>query len=120
MDDKRWSVADGVERTAYSLQLLFPHVSRWINDARLFEPSQPKRARIAVPAGRSIRRGVVTAGRQRVVDAQRRAQLHDLTLGHSHQGRLDLQSGRSLDTGARGQVCHGLERGNVLRTAVGI
>ena len=69
-------------------------------------------------ATRTIR--VVTALRDRVVDAELEPAADDALLRELHQRRMDLQPLRALDAGLRGQVGHPLEGLDVLRPAIRI
>src|SRR5688572_25182195 len=80
---------------------------------------EPQEARIAVTTRDAVHRGIVAAGRERVVDAERRAEANDLALGQRQQRRADLRTA-SLDTGFRREVSHLLEGGDVLRPTVGV
>src|SRR5439155_1469221 len=66
------------------------------------------------------RRRVITARRERVVEAQGEAGENDLALGERDQRRMDAEALSALDARPGGQVRHGLECRDVLRPAVGV
>src|SRR5688572_33250065 len=95
-------------------------VARRIRNTGLGEALSTQLARVAVAARETVQRRIVAAQRERVVDAEREPELHDLALGPMQQRRLDANRRRALDSAARGEVGHALVCLHVLGTTVGI
>src|SRR5207247_9379775 len=87
-----------------------------IRDAELFEPLGAQQARVAAPARRAIRPGVVAAAGERVVDAELDAAAQDAGLGELDERGVDLQP-RSLDAGLGRELRHLLAGRELLRPA---
>src|SRR5438552_14187930 len=88
-----------------------------IRGAELFEPLGAQQARVAAPARRAIRPGVVAAAGERVVDAELDAAAQDACLGELDERGVDLQA-RALDAGPGRELRHLLEGREILRPAV--
>src|SRR4051812_16479306 len=74
-----------------------------VGDARFREPATAELAGVAAAAGEAVGRRVVAAQRERVVDAEGKSELDDLSLGEVQQRRLDANRKRSLHAALRGE-----------------
>src|SRR5262249_2538753 len=81
---------------------------------RLPESPRTKDAAVADPAGAPVRRWVVAAVGQAVVEAERDTPAHDVRLGHRDERRVHPHA-VPLDAGAGAQVGDLLEGGNEFR-----
>src|SRR5436309_657579 len=97
-----------------------PSASRHgIDGTRFREPLRAQTAAVAPAARTPLRRRIVAARREAVVEAERQAAADDLRLAELEQGREDLER-PSLDARACRQRGDALDRLQVFRPAVGI
>ena len=80
----------------------------------------PQEARVAVPARRPVRRGVIAGRGCRKVQAELFGAKDDLRLGHRDQGSVDPEGQPPLDARFRSEVCRPFEGLEELRPAVGV
>ena len=94
-------------------------VGRGVGQTVLGKRSQAQKAGIAVTARLASGCRVIAGPRQRVVDAQGEPTANRLALGDLDERRMDTES-IALDAALRSEIGHGLERTNVLGTAIWI